>query len=91
MQELYDSDYKFNTAPGTSIWDSFKYGNTLWQRIYKEKLEPFEKEYKFNNEEGPVEQMIKFMLVNKHAYYVHYPPIAWVGFRFILIIVSQLF
>ena len=46
MQELYDSDYKFATCPGTSVWDSFKYGNALWQRIYKDKMEPFEEEYK---------------------------------------------
>ena len=45
MQELYDSDYKFATCPGTSVWDSFKYGNALWQRIYKDRLEPFEEEY----------------------------------------------
>ena len=46
MQELYDSDYKLANRPGTSNWDSFEYGNALWQRIYKEKLEPFEEEYK---------------------------------------------
>ena len=46
MQELYDSDYNFMTPPGTSYWDSFKYGNSLWQRLYKDKLEPFGEEYK---------------------------------------------
>ena len=46
MQELYDSDYKLANRPGTSNWDSFKYGNALWQRIYKDKLEPFKEEYK---------------------------------------------
>ena len=45
MQELYESDYKFANRLGTSHWDAFKYGNALWQRIYKDKLEPFEEEY----------------------------------------------
>ena len=46
MQELYDSDYKFSVRPGTSMWDAFKNGNAHWQRIYKDKLEPFWEEYK---------------------------------------------
>ena len=40
MQELYDSDYILATAPGTSNYDSFKFGNELWKKIYKDKLEP---------------------------------------------------
>ena len=39
MQELYDSDYILATTPGTSNYDSFKYGNELWKKIYKDKLE----------------------------------------------------
>ena len=44
MQELYDSNYKFSVNPATSMWDSFKNGNALWQRIYRDKLEPFKEE-----------------------------------------------
>ena len=44
-QELHDSGYKFATRPGSSAWASFKYGNSLWQNIYKDKLEPYEEEY----------------------------------------------
>ena len=40
MQELYDSDYRLATGPGTSNWDSFEFGNDLWKKIHKEKLEP---------------------------------------------------
>ena len=40
MQELYDSDYILAVPPGTSQYDSFKYGNELLKKIYKEKLEP---------------------------------------------------
>ena len=47
MQELYDSDYELVILPGTSRWDAFKYGNALWQRIYKDKLEPFEEEFNY--------------------------------------------
>ena len=47
MQEFYDSDYTFAIRPATSSWDSFKYGNALWQRIYKDKLEPFEEEFNY--------------------------------------------
>ena len=46
MQEMYDLDYKFFVEPGSSHWDAFKYGNDLRKKIYKEKLEPFEGEYK---------------------------------------------
>ena len=40
MQELYDSDYILATAPGTTNYESFKFGNELWKKIYKDKLEP---------------------------------------------------
>ena len=60
MQELYDSDYKFANRPGTSHWDAFKYGNALWQRIYKDKLEPFKEEYKTGTyNESPVKWMME--------------------------------
>ena len=39
MQELYKSDYKFTTIQGSAYHDTFKYGNEMWQKIYKEKLE----------------------------------------------------
>ena len=43
MQELYDSDYILSTTPGTSNFDSFKFGNEVWKKIYKDKLEPIPK------------------------------------------------
>ena len=46
MQELSTSDYKFMIEPGSYHWDAFKYGDELWKKIYKEKLEPFEEDYK---------------------------------------------
>ena len=39
MQELYNSDYQVSTLAGSSYIDAFKYGNNLWQLIFKEKLE----------------------------------------------------
>ena len=56
MQELHDSDYTLMTTPGTSNWDAFKYGNKLWQKIFKSKMEPFEEEFRLqdieNNEDS---------------------------------------
>ena len=67
MEELLDSDYNFFTYPGSSNWDSFKYGNTLWQRIYQEKLEPFKEDYK------QVQFTSEFALMNeKNAFYSSY-------------------
>ena len=40
LQEMYESDYQFYTIPGSSMWDSFKHGDELWQRIYRDKMEP---------------------------------------------------
>ena len=40
MQEFYDSDYTLLTYPGSSNWDSFEFGNELWRKIYRDKLEP---------------------------------------------------
>ena len=42
---LLDSSYSFYVKPGSSYWDSFKYGNSLWKQVYEEKLKPFENEY----------------------------------------------
>ena len=39
MQELYKSDYKFTTIHGSAYHDKFRYGDDIWQKIYKEKLE----------------------------------------------------
>ena len=40
MEEFYDSDYRLSTLPGSSYWDSFEFGNELWRKIHKNKLEP---------------------------------------------------
>ena len=64
MQELYDSDYKLAIRPGTSPWDAFKYGNALWQRIYKDKLEPFEEEYKTGTFR---DSFVKWMMENERG------------------------
>ena len=42
MHELYKSDYRLTTLPGSAYSDSFKNGNQLWQQIFDEKLELFE-------------------------------------------------
>ena len=44
MQEFYDSDYTLTTQPGSSNWDSFEFGDELWKKIHKDKLEPVAKE-----------------------------------------------
>ena len=70
MQELYESDYKLSSPPGSTNWDDFKYGNTLWKRIFKDQLEPFEDEYK------PLldaEKQIEWLFTNeKNAVYWNY-------------------
>ena len=68
MPELLDSDYSLMTTPGTSNWDAFKYGNVLWQRIYEDKLAPFEEHYKlyYNTKEKQIEWM---MTNDKNAVY----------------------
>ena len=40
MQELYDSDYRLANNPGSSNWDSFKFGNEMWKKIYQNKMDP---------------------------------------------------
>ena len=70
MQELYDSDYKLGVSPGASNWDDFKYGNALWQRIFKDKLEPFEEDYK---QLVYAKNQIEWMFTNeKNAIYWNY-------------------
>ena len=75
MQELYDSHYKVYTNPGSSYWDAFKYGNKLWQKIFKYKLEPFEEEIRLQNIETR-EDSIKWLFNNdknyKKAWYGNY-------------------
>ena len=39
MAELYESDYQFTTLGESAFSDSFKNGNELWQKIYRDKLE----------------------------------------------------
>ena len=81
MQELYDSHYKVYTNPGSSYWDAFKYGNKLWQTIFKYKLEPFEEEFRLQEIENN-EDSIKWLLSNdknhEKAWYGNYFEIAWV-------------
>ena len=45
MQGLLNSPYSLYTEPGSSFWDSFKFGNPLWRNIFEKKLEPFEDDY----------------------------------------------
>ena len=45
LQGLLNSPYSLYTEPGSSYWDSFKFGNPLWRDIFEEKLEPYEEEY----------------------------------------------
>ena len=71
MQELLDSDYKLWTPPGSSNWDSFKYGNSLWQRIYDDKLEPFEEEYKEKKLVNR-DNLIEWLLNDENAAYTDY-------------------
>ena len=40
MQEFYDSDYILSQPRGTSLWDSFEYGNVFWKKIHEDKMEP---------------------------------------------------
>ena len=46
MQELIESDYKVFATPGSFQWDAFKYGNELRRKIFAERMEPYEEEYK---------------------------------------------
>ena len=46
MQELLESDYRVFATPGSFQWDAFKYGNELRQRIFAERMEPYEEDYR---------------------------------------------
>ena len=37
MLELYNSDYQLTTLGGSALVDVFRYGDELWQLIYREK------------------------------------------------------
>ena len=71
MNELHTSDYKLTTAPGSAYWDAFKYGDDLWQRIYRDKLQPFEE---YNNiHAGILSHHIDWILLDfKNAAYRNY-------------------
>ena len=71
IQELYESTFTLTTVPGSSFWDSFKYGDDLWQRIYKEKLEAFEEYNIFHT--STKEKHIQWLLLNQeNAAYRNY-------------------
>ena len=75
MQEMYDSDYKIGTTPGSAYWDAFKYGDELWQRIYKEKLRPFEEYYAIQTRN--TSSIVNLLLLDiKNSMYSNYYEIA---------------
>ena len=72
MQQLYRSDYKLTTVPGSAFWDAFKYGDDLWKRIYRDKLKPFE-EYNKIHATSDVNRHINWLLLDvKNAAYLNY-------------------
>ena len=71
LQEMYDSDFQFFTLPNSAMMDSFKYGNDLWQKIYKDKLEPNTEWYE--EYQGRTEKQIEWLLLDsEHAMYANY-------------------
>ena len=65
MQELYNSDYRLANNPGSSAWDSFKFGNKLLKEIYLRKMDPV-----------PAQKQIKHLLMDaKNAAYMDLPSI----------------
>ena len=46
MQELSESDYKVFVPPGSFQWDAFKYGDELRQKMFAQKMEPYEEDFK---------------------------------------------
>ena len=83
MQQLYRSDYTLSTVPGSSFWDAFKYEDELWQRIYKDKLEPFEEYYNKNIGTDTRSQINWLLLDLQNAVYLNYFDIAWVFASFV--------
>ena len=76
MQQLYHSDYKLTTVPGSAFWDAFKYGDDLWQQIFKDKLQPFE-DYNHIHATSDANTQISWLLQDlKHAAYRNYFDIA---------------
>ena len=78
MQQLYLSDYTLSTVPGSAFWDAFKYGDDLWQQIYKDKLKPFEEYYNKNIGTDTSSQINWLLLDLENAVYLNYFDIAWV-------------
>ena len=71
IQELYDSTFVLITRPGSSFWDAFRFGDELWQKIYKEKLEPFQDYIKLHT--NTKENQVKWLLLgNENALYKNY-------------------
>ena len=71
IQELHDSTFVLITLPGSSFWDAFRFGDELWQTIYKEKLEPFEDYNKLHT--STKENQVKWLLLgNKNALYTNF-------------------
>ena len=67
MQELYKSDYQLGTLAGSAYLDAFKYGNELWQQIYREKLNVEDHNY------ATAEGCLSWMLLDaKNAVYYEY-------------------
>ena len=78
MQQLYQSDYQLTTVPGSAFWDAFKYGDELWQQIFRDKLKPFE-DYNKIHATTDATTHIKWLLTDlENAAYRNYFDIAWV-------------
>ena len=71
MHELYKSDYQVTTLAGSALVDVFKYGDELWQLIYRDKLE-LANEY-CNSPNTCVDLVLKDP---KNAAYFNYRPIS---------------
>ena len=76
MQELYQSDYKLTTVPGSSYWDAFKYGDELWQQIFKDNLQPFQR-YNEIHATSDAKTHLEWLLLDlKNAAYRNYYDLA---------------
>ena len=53
------------------MWDTFKHGSDLWQRIFRDKLEPHEEEYVpfMSSNRLTVDWLMRD---SKHALYANY-------------------
>ena len=71
LQEMYESDYQFFTLPNSAMMDSFKHGDDLWQKIYKDMLEPNNEWYE-EYQGGSAEQIEWLLLDSEHALYANY-------------------